>query len=199
MLARLAVAVLCALSAITAQEAPKVVSMTPAPGAEVDAKTVKEVVVVFDRKMSRTGFSICGGGETFPKVKGAFRWKDDTTLVADVELEPDHEYHLSINSPSFQNTRGADGTPVEPVPWSFTTLPAKTRPAAEQKARNKQALALLMKELPVRYSYYDLRVKDWGKLQKEHEPAILGARTDRGFATAVSEMLRATEDIHVWL
>jgi C-terminal processing protease CtpA/Prc len=89
--------------------------------------------------------------------------------------------------------------PLVPVQWTFTTLPEKTRPAAEQKQRNKQALALLMKELPARYSYYDLRVKDWGKLEKENTPAILAARTDRAFASAVGEMLRATEDIHVWL
>lgn len=199
MVLRLAATVLSLLAFVAAQEAPKVVSLEPANGAEVDAKTTKRIVVVFDRKMTKDSHSFCGDGDTFPKFLGRPKWVDDKTVVVEVELQPDQEYHLGLNAPSFRNFVGADGVPLVPVPWTFKTLPAKTRPAAEQKQRNKQALALLMKELPARYSYYDLRVKDWGKLEKEHSQAILSARTDRAFAAAVGEMLRATEDIHVWL
>ncbi len=196
---RLAIVVLCSWSLAGAQDAPKVVSMEPAKGAEVDAKTTKRLVVVFDRKMTKDSHSFCGGGETFPKLLGRPKWEDDKTVVLEVELQPDREYHIGLNAPSFRNFRSADGVPLVPVQWTFTTLPEKTRPAGEQKARNKQALSLLMKELPVRYSYYDLRVKDWKKLERQHAEAILGARTDRAFAAAVGEMLRETEDIHVWL
>lgn len=199
MLRRLATVVLGSMAFSVAQDAPKVVSLEPANGAEVDAKTVKKLVVVFDVPMSKDGHSFCGGGETFPKVNGRPKWEGDKTLVLEVELQPDHEYRLGINCPAFQNTRSAAGVAVVPVDWRFTTLPEKTRPAGEQKQRNKAALALLMKSLPQRYSYYDLRVKDWKQLEQQHSAAILGARTDRGFASAVGDMLRATEDVHVWV
>jgi hypothetical protein len=195
---RFAAVVLAICAPALAQEAPKVVSLEPANGAEVDAKKTTRLVVVFDRKMAKGSHSFCGGGDTFPKFASPPKWEDDRVVV-EVELQPDREYHIGLNAPSFRSFRSADGVPLAPVQWTFTTLPAKTRPAAEQKQRNKQALALLMKELPARYSYYDLRVADWGKLEKQHAPAILAARTDRGFASAVGEMLRATEDVHVWL
>ena len=191
--------VLFSVSALAvAQDPPEVVSLEPAHGAEVDAKTTKQLVVVFDRAMDPSGWSFCGGGPQFPPFEGKPRWQDgNTKLVAAVKLEPDHEYRLSLNCPAAQNTRSAAGVALVPVPWSFTTLPEKTRPAAEQKARNQRALALLMKELPQRYSYHDLRVADWKALEQQHAPAILAARTDRGFAAAVGEMLRATGDVHV--
>ncbi len=195
---RLATVLFSVGSLAVAQDPPKVVSLEPIHGAEIDAKTTRQLVVTFDRKMSKDGWSFCGGGPTFPKFEGTPRWKDgDQVLVVDVELEPDHEYHMSLNCPAAQNTRSAAGVPLAPVPWSFTTLPLKTRPAAVQKARNEQALALLMKELPRRYSYHDLRVADWKALAKQHAAAIAGARTDRACAAALGRMLGATGDVHV--
>jgi len=182
-----------------AQEAPKVVSIEPANAAEVDAKACKRLVVKFDRAMSDGGFSFCGGGPAFPKFAGRPKWEDEKTLVADVELEPDHEYHLSLNCPSAQNTRSKDGVPLAPLPWSFTTLPAKLRPAAEQKQRNQKAMTALMKALDASYSHRDLRVKDWKKLEKDGGAKVLAAKTDRGFAAAAAEMLKPADDLHLYL
>lgn len=190
---------LCVASSLPAQ-APRVVSREPAHFAEVDAKTTRKLVVVFDQPMDQRGFSFCGGGPSFPKVQGRPQWQDQTTIVVEVELEPDHAYSLSLNNGgNARNFRSAKGAPLQPVPWSFTTLPAKLRPAAQQKRRNQQALKVLLKTLAERYSYYDLRVTDWPQLQGEHEQAILAARTDRGFAAAAANMLRATEDLHLYL
>ena len=186
-------------SGIAAQEAPKVVSMSPAHNAEVDAKATKELVVVFDRDMNERGFSICGGGPTYPNVKKRPKWKDERTLVVEVELEPDHQYHMSLNCPAAKNFRSKDGAALVPVPWSFTTLPEKLRSAAKQKRRNQRALKVLMKTLAERYSYYDLRVGDWKKLEKQHKKAVLAARTDRGFAAAAADMLKPTADLHLYL
>lgn len=187
------------LGSLVAQEAPKVVSMTPAHLAEVDAKTTKQLIVVFDRKMSDSGFSFCGGGPAFPKTTGRPQWKNDKTVVMDVELEPDREYRLSLNCSGATNFRSAEGVALDPVPWSFTTLPAKLRPAGEQKQRNQKALAELMRVLATNYSYRDLRVKDWKKLEKDGAAAVLAARTDRGFAAAAAAMLKPTDDMHLCL
>jgi hypothetical protein len=149
--------------------------------------------------MSDAGWSFCGGGPKFPKMKGRPRWESPKKIVVDVELEPDHEYRLSLNCPSAANFRSAGGGALAPVVWSFSTLPAKLPDPAKQKAENRKALDALQKVLAASYSYYDLRVRDWGKLVKQHEAAILGAKTTRGWASAVAAMLAATDDIHLSL
>lgn len=184
---------------IVAQDAPKIVSMTPANFAEVDAKTTTELVVVFDREMSKNGFSICGGGPKFPKVTKQPRWQGMKTLVVEVELVPNHDYEMSLNCPAAQNFRSKNGVVLEAVPWSFSTLPAKLPNQKQQGRRNTAAFKILMKTLEERYSYYDLRVANWPALVKQHEAAVLSAKTDRGFAGAVANMLRPTEDLHLYL
>lgn len=196
---RLATVLFATVCAAVAQEAPQVVSLDPPNAAEVDAKTTQRLTVTFDRAMATGGQSLCGGGVTFPKIVGQVRWTNDRTLVVDVELEPDHEYRLSVNCPAAQNTRGKDGAPVAPTAWTFTTLPARLRPAAEQKQRNQKAMNVLLKALAENYSHRDLRVQDWPKLEKEHAPKLLAAKTDRGFAAAAAEMLKPTADLHLYL
>lgn len=187
----------CAIAA--AQDAPKVVSMEPAHLSEVDAKEQKQLVVTFDQAMSDQGWSFCGGGPQFPKIVGRPQWETPKKIVVTVELEPDHEYRLSLNCPAGTNFRSSKGVQLAPVPWSFVTLPEKVRPPAEQKRRNQRALQALTATLAERYSYYDLRVQDWKKLEKDNKDAILGARTDRGFAMAAAKMLQPTEDLHLYL
>jgi hypothetical protein len=187
------------VSSLAPQDAPKVVRLEPANGGEVDAGATKQLAVEFDRAMNQDGHSFCGGGESFPKLIGRPKWEGDRKIVLTVELQPDREYRLGINCPAANNTRSADGTPVVPVVWTFTTLPEKLRPVAEQKRRNQQALSLLTKTLPERYSYHDLRVKDWPALVKQHEAAIVGAKTDRGWAVATAKMLAACDDLHLSL
>ncbi|HEX5054849.1 MAG TPA: S41 family peptidase [Planctomycetota bacterium] len=189
----------CLCVAVCGQTPPAVVSLTPAQGAEVEAGKTTQLVIVFDRAMSQTGWSLCGGGPSFPKVTQTPQWQNTKTLVVAVELEPDHVYSLGLNCQAASNFRGADGTPLVPVPWSFSTLPKQLRPAAEQKRRNQKALAAMSKVLAERYSYYDLRVDDWKGLEKKHAAALLAARTDRGFAAAAAHMLEPTQDLHLYL
>jgi hypothetical protein len=177
---------------------PKVVTLEPAHlDAEVDAAKTTRLVVTFDRAMRDAGWSFCGGGPAFPAFKGKPRWESPKRIVVDVELEPDHDYRLSLNCPAATNFRSADGVALQPVPWSFSTLPAKLPDAAKQRAENRKALDALQKALAAHYAYYDLRVRDWGKLVPAHEPAILAAKTTRGWAGQVARMLAAAEDIHV--
>lgn len=183
-----------------ALQIPQVVRCEPSHLAvDVDAATTKKLVVVFDRPMSTSGWSVCGGGPKFPKLRGKPHWDALTKLVLDVELEPDREYAMSLNCPAAQNFKSEDGVELVPYPWSFSTAPDKLPDQRKQRQENRAALAKLRELLPAHYSYYDLRVKNWAKLLAAHEKAIVEAKTTRGFASAVANMLTATEDIHLYL
>lgn len=192
--------VLFATCSLAVAQAPEVESLTPAAGdAEVDASMVKQLVVKFDRDMNTGGMSVVGGGPAFPELDGRPQWQDARTLAIPVKLKPDHSYSLALNSHTHTNFRSKEGAVLLPVPWQFTTLPTELPPVAKQKRRNKRALTVLLKTLEERYSYYDLNVDDWDALVKEHREHVLAARTDRGFAAAAAKMLRATDDLHLYL
>jgi hypothetical protein len=192
------VAWVASLASLFAQDPPKVVSLSPEHlDSGVDHKTTTKLVATFDRAMSPTGWSFCGGGPKYPKAKGRPTWKDEKTIELVVELEPDHDYELMLNCPAASNFRSAKGEPLPPTPWSFTTLPATLPKPAEQRKRNQDALTKLLKTLAERYSYYDLRVTDWKKLEKEWTPALLAAKTDKAWASVAARMLRPTQDIHL--
>ncbi|MFN0006274.1 MAG: S41 family peptidase [Planctomycetota bacterium] len=179
---------------------PKVVSLEPESGAaDLDPKAVKQLVVTFDRPMSQTGWSFCGGESEVPKIIGKPRWETPQKLVVHVVLEPDHEYRMSLNCPAATKFQGADGTKLEPVPWSFTTAEASPADPAKQEAENRAALDALAKLLAESYSYYDLRSIGWGALFREHEPRILGAKSSKEWTRAVAGMLGVTQDIHMYL
>jgi len=183
-------------------DAPKVVEMSPENGAtDVDPSTA-ELRVVFDRDMITKGFSFCGGGPAFPPIQGQPRWVNKRTLVAKVKLEPDHDYSCSLNCPAAHGFCSADGTPLEPVPWTFSTSAGKKKgkaDAAEQKKLNERSFKELTTLLKDHYSYYDLRGIDWKALQKKHRSKIVAADSTRAWAKKAAEMLSAAEDVHMWL
>ena len=88
---------------------PRVVKASPDNGATGVDPATPEIRIVFDQPMSRGGFSVVGGGETYPKTRGKPTWVNDRTCVLPVALEPEHEYWLSINSDRFTNFRSAGG------------------------------------------------------------------------------------------
>lgn len=181
-------------------EAPKIVSLDPASLAfDLDAKETKRLVVTFDRPMSDKGWSFCGGGPDFPKFKNKPHWDNPKKIVVEIEVAPDQEYHVGLNCPSASNFRSAAGIALEPFAWSFTTAPDKVFDLVRQKAENRKALDALQKVLAESYAYYDLRVRSWDKLFQAHEASILGAKTTRGWAGAVSAMLADTQDVHLHL
>ncbi len=185
-------------AAAPAQEPPTVVSMAPANGQlDVDSKEVTQLVVTFDQAMGQ-GRSVVGGGPNFPKITGV-KWKNSKTFVIDVELDADQEYRFGLNSHTFTNFRSARGVALEPVAWTFTTLPTELRDPREQKKRNKAALDELQKVMARRYSYYDLRVDDWRKEFKAKSKAILASPTDASWAGAVARTLESAGDLHVYL
>jgi hypothetical protein len=102
---------------------PQIVELTPRNGARDVDPNLTELRVTFNMPMAG-GFSWTGGGEHFPAVPTDQRphWTEDhKTCVLPVELKPDWEYHLGLNSPSFRNFRSAEGVPLNPVSYSFRT------------------------------------------------------------------------------
>lgn len=186
-------------SFLAAQTPPGIVSRTPKDLANSVAPTTTELVVVFDQDMDRSGYSICGGGKTFPRFLARPQWQGPRKLLLTVELKPDQEYELSLNCSSGRKLRAKGGTPLPIIKWQFTTLPKDPRPVAEQQARNESAIRKLEQLLDERYSYRDRKIKDWAALRKEHREPLRNARTDRAFAVAAANMLSKAEDMHLSL
>jgi beta-lactamase regulating signal transducer with metallopeptidase domain len=103
---------------------PRIISLEPANGATDVEPNLKEVRVTFDVPMW-TGYSWAGGGDDYPGLEsGKVYWLNEHTCVLPVELKPDHQYNLGINSRSAINFQSADGgVPADPVGYRFRTKP----------------------------------------------------------------------------
>ena len=194
--------ILVILSAARAPAAPpKVIETVPRNGDLNVDPALQEMRFVFDQDMSRGGYSICGGGPQFPRIVGRPRWADRRTLVARIKLEPDHEYQLSINSPSYKNCRSAAGEPAVPYPVKFRTAageaPTEVKPTGA--GDNAQAIAHLREAIDAQYSYRDLRKLDWASLFTRYTPAMERAKSAQEFGQSAAEMLGHAEDMHIWL
>jgi len=127
----LVVSVFClAGSAIAAP--PKVVKTIPGNGERnVDPK-LRQIRIEFDQKMDTQGYSVCGGGPLYPKTIGKGKWVNSRAFVMRVRLQPNHEYKLSVNCPSYENFKNLRGEPAGVYPIEFRTAAAgqgKSKPA----------------------------------------------------------------------
>lgn len=183
--------------ALVVADAPKVISLKPANGAtDVDPNT-SELIVRFDQDMSTGGFSVCGGGPAFPKLRGKPVWRDKRTLVLHVTLEADHTYQMSINCPAALNCRSTDGTPVAPTPWSFTT--SAERSPEDQKTLNERSYDELIEALKNDYSYLDRTGTDWKARFAKHRDKIIAAKSTSEWADRIAKLLRPAKDPHLWM
>jgi hypothetical protein len=180
---------------------PRVVKATPANGERAVDPNVRSIRVEFDRDMAEGSHSWVGGGGTFPKLRGRPYWEGPRVAVLPVELVPEHDYALSINSPSFGNFRNEAGQSAEPHSIEFRTGPA--RPGAEPKevaaAENKAAVAVLRRTIDRHYSYRDLRKVDWEGVFARFTPRLEQAATAEAFAKTAGELLAEAGDIHIML
>jgi hypothetical protein len=104
-------------------QAPKIVSIEPTLGAQDVSPGLKELRVTFNVPMGG-GFSWTGGGPEYPTIpegKKPFWTEDHKTCVLPVELKPNSQYRLGLNSQSFKNFQSADGVPLAPVVYTFKT------------------------------------------------------------------------------
>jgi hypothetical protein len=199
------VLVICLITQGAIAGQPKVTQAVPADGSQGIDPASKELRIVFDQPMAPGGWSVVGGGETFPKFVGKARWEDDRTFVWSWRLEPDHDYWLSINSDRFANFRGTNGEPAVPRPISFRTGQGQPGGASAQSggdtrlAENREAVVHLRRAIDEDYSYRDLRPVDWVQRFAEFKPKLEAAATPRGFAELTAQLLAPAQDIHLWL
>ncbi len=102
---------------------PQIVSITPENGAKDVSPSVRQIRVVFDRPMA-SSFSWTGGGPEFPQIPEGKRptWsKDRKTCMLPVQLKPNSNYTLGLNSVSFKNFKSDRGVPLEPVVYKIRT------------------------------------------------------------------------------
>jgi hypothetical protein len=101
---------------------PKVVSMTPANGAQDVSPNLAEIEVVFDRRMLDRSWAMVGGGPSFPEITGSPRYDAAlTTWTVPVKLKPDWSYEFWLNRGQFDTFRSAEGVPLDSVPVTFKT------------------------------------------------------------------------------
>ena len=99
--------------------APKIVSVTPMDGAKDVDPNLGEIVVCFDRPMQGR-VSLTGDG--WPTLVGAPEFDSTmTNLTIRVNLNPETEYTLGFNSRSHKKFASADGVPLAPCAYTFTT------------------------------------------------------------------------------
>ena len=115
-------ALLAAPLTVTGQDAPRIVSTSPAVGATEVDPALKEITVTFDQDMEG-GMSWTGGGPEFPTSPPGARaqWRDKRTCALPVTLQAGRYYRVGINSPSYRNFRSAAGISAVPSAIYFTT------------------------------------------------------------------------------
>ena len=104
-------------------QVPRIVGLNPLNGAKDVSPDLKELRVTFNVPMAES-CSWTGGGAQFPTIpegKKPFWTEDHKTCVLPVELKPDWQYRLGLNSPSFKNFQSAGGVPLAPVSYTFKT------------------------------------------------------------------------------
>ena len=101
------------------ENAPKIVSMTPADGAKDVDPNLGQIVVCFDRPMQGR-VSLTGDG--WPTLVGTPVFDSAMTkLTIRVDLKPEIEYTLGFNSRSHKKFASEDGVPLAPCAYRFTT------------------------------------------------------------------------------
>ena len=104
-----------------AQQAPRVVAITPANGAaDVEPGTL-ELRVEFDRPMRDRSWSVCRTDLAFPQVSAPGFDASRRVFTLQMALQPGRSYGLSLNCSGNQGFVSEEGLALEPVEVSFTT------------------------------------------------------------------------------
>jgi hypothetical protein len=102
---------------------PQLVELSPTSGASNVDPATRQITVRFDRPMQRSwGFNPGPANSDFP-MRGVSMTNDRTTVIADVQLQPNTDYEILMNPGMFL---AEDGTPLRPRSWRFRTGPART-------------------------------------------------------------------------
>lgn len=184
------------LAASVLRAAPVVVETDPPNGARDVDPTLEFIRVTFSEPMSQNGWSWCGGGYAYPEVAAAPFFEDERTAVLPVKLEPQHSYTVSVNCPSAENFRSADGAGAERHVLRFTTgwgdpLLASTDP------QNLAAYNTLVELLAGRYSYVDRTGYDWRAALEGEKDHLLNSPNPTEWAVRLLPLLEPFHDKHL--
>ena len=183
---------------------PRVAKAIPDDGAtDVDPK-MRELRVTFDQDMRPGGYSIVGGGPTFPAGPEArTRWLDARTIMMPLKMEPNRDYQLSINTERFQNFRNTEGQPAEPYPIRFRTGTGNGEGKGTAKKLtqrdNREAIKRLKTAIDEDYSYRDLHEVQWDAAFESAADRLAAATTPLEFAKRATVLLAPARDMHLWL
>jgi len=180
---------------------PRVIEAVPDNGERNVDPALNEIRIVFGQDMSDGGFSVCGGGDKFPKIIGNPQWADNRTLIMKVKLIANKEYSFSINCPSAKNFRSVSGESAVPYPITFRTgkAGAGVKQTKTATGNSRKATRELRRAIKENYSYYDLRGVNWNMLFRANAKKLRGASTPEQFADVAAEILANAEDMHIWL
>ena len=105
------------------EKGPRVTAFSPENGAADVPADVKEIRITFDRPMM-DGYSMVQvqGPDRYPKSLGGSGFDaEKKVFTMPVELQPGRDYVLGVNSGEYTGFQGADGVPLYPVVYKFST------------------------------------------------------------------------------
>ena len=106
---------------LVAPKRPRIVAMTPAPGATGVPSGPIDLQIVFDRPM-HDGYSLMKTRGEFPQILDGPHWNaDHTVLTTRVFLEEAKAYSIGINAPGLGHFRAKDGPALIARLLEFTT------------------------------------------------------------------------------
>ncbi|HPZ55174.1 MAG TPA: S41 family peptidase [Bacillota bacterium] len=193
-------AFLFATSSLVSAARPVVIRTVPSSGdLEVDP-SLTESVVEFDQPMRADGYSVLGGGLSFPEVTGAPYWIDSNTFALPVRLQPGTTYVMGFNSEVYTGFQNERSEPAVPYTLTFTTATEAVTLADEQQIEsNRLAYDALRRAVLESYSYRDRLELDWEALFDAHRDSLLSASSNRAFAIQAAKLLSNAKDPHMWL
>jgi beta-lactamase regulating signal transducer with metallopeptidase domain len=109
---------------------PKIVEVIPADGAKNVDPDIGKITIKFDRKMKTNSWSFCNYGDSseLPSKGKPYYDESGTFITLPLKkLQPNHTYKSSFNTEKFTGFISADGVPLYPYPYSFTTGPAQKK------------------------------------------------------------------------
>jgi hypothetical protein len=185
------------LATLALADPPKVLHATP-DNADIGVDpALAAITIQFDQDMEPHGYSLCGGGPSFPEITGKITWSDARTIVVPVKLVAGKTYNLSVNCPAAQNFKNPRGESAVVYPISFLTRMPGDQPPLITEDAAKSALETLRKAIDERYSYRDVRHVDWDDVFKRLGPAVEAARTPGEVGRAVARLLAPAGDMHI--
>ncbi len=102
---------------------PRVVSTFPQNESQNVDPYIKEISVTFNEEMMDGNWSWAYKDKNkFPQITGqAYYTENNTKNILPVNLEPDKEYVIWINTSNFNNFKDKSGNPAFPFKFTFKT------------------------------------------------------------------------------